>query len=104
MVNLLVARRRLYLRCHRYIDRLSGRFGQSVCRVKRTIRYSVAGCGSSGVGERGTRSGSARRRLTVSRSCELAVGRQHFDGAGLGGVVAQGDRGELGGADVGEPA
>ena len=32
MVNLLVARRRLYLRCHRYIDRLSGRFGQSVCR------------------------------------------------------------------------
>ena len=72
--------------------------------VKRTIRYSVAGCGSSGVGERGTRSGSARRRLTVSRSCELAVSCQHFDGAGLGGVVPQGDRGELGGADVGEPA
>jgi hypothetical protein len=24
VVNLLVARRRLYLRCHRYIDRLSG--------------------------------------------------------------------------------
>jgi hypothetical protein len=32
VVNLLVARRRLYLRCHGYIDLLSGRFGQSVCR------------------------------------------------------------------------
>lgn len=32
MVNLLVAQRRLYLRCHRYIDRHARRFGQSVCR------------------------------------------------------------------------